>query len=295
MQLYEVLCSLCRFPTKSVLAPKYPSTPLRGKYWNTAGNGCMCEWGFRLKLFNKCISKVTIGEWEFLWNTCHIQHLNEMKIYSTGTWVTSHFITVIHYPAIFPQCWGGGSCVDDWRLCAWGCALPPVNGPVTLMWVSVCCSFWILSWTLLSSLDKQLPPFCESSSEPRTRAASLTSPDWSSTWKHTFMNLSSHSVNLLKANFLTICKISADPLSACREKRAKLTKRLMISKIDNDCCCSCGDSRVITDCKEPTGRGGFKAVNRARRWSNASLACTWKHTRQIKGAVNCQAAPEWLL
>lgn len=169
---------------------------------------------------------------------------------------------------------------------AWGCALPPVNGPVTLMRVSVCCSFWIRSWTLFASLDKQLPAFGESSSEPRTRAASLTSPDWSSTWRHTFMNVSSHSVHLLKDHFLTVCKISADPLRVCREETAKLTKRLMISKVDNDGCCCGGDSRVITDCKEPTGRGGFKAANRTRRWSNASLACTWKHTRQIKRAVN---------
>lgn len=56
----------------------------------------------------------------------------------------------------------------------------------------------------------------------------------------------------------------------------------MISNVDNDnCCCCCGgDSRVITDCKEPTGRGGFKGENRARRWSNASLAWPWKHTRR---------------
>lgn len=163
------------------------------------------------------------------------------------------------------------------------------------MWVSVCCSFWILCWILLTSLDKQLPPICECSSESRTRAASLTSPDRSSTWKHKFMNVSSDSVNLLKDHFLTICKISADLLSACREKRAKLTKSLMISKVDNDCCGCCRGSRVINDCKEPTGRGGFKAVNRARRWSNASLARTWQHTRKIKRVVHWQTAPAWLL
>lgn len=210
--------------------------------------------------------------------------------------MTSPIITALHYPAIFPRRWvknrGQGwthCCVDNWHPCVWGCALSPVNGPVTLMRVSVCCSFSILIWTLSASLDKQLPLFCERSSELRTRAASLTRPDWVSTWKHTFINVSSHLVNLLKDHFLTICKISADSLSACREKSAKLTKRLMISKVDNDCC-FCGDSRVNTGCKEPTGRGGFKAVNTARRWSNASLACTCKHTRQIR-----ETAPERLL
>lgn len=254
----------------------------------------MCEWGFRLKLFNKCISRVTISAGE-LKHLSHIQHLNEMKIYSRK------LSDITFYYSYSLSChFSGGqlgprmnSLLCGWV--AWWCALPPVIGPVTLMRVSVCCSFWILSWTLFASLDKQLPAFCESSSKLRTRAASLKSPDWSSTWKHAFMNVSIHSVNLLKDHFLTVCKISADPLSVCWENTAKLTKRLMISKVDNECCCCCGDSRVITDCKEPIGRGGFKAMNRVRRWSNASLACTWKHTRQIKRAVNWQTAPEWML
>lgn len=92
---------------------------------------------------------------------------------------------------------------------------------------------------------------------------------------------------LVKDYFLTICKISADLISGCWEKRAKLTKRWMISKVDNDSRCCCDDSRVFTGCKEPTGRGGFKAVNRARRWSSASLACTWKtyETDQDSGSL----------
>lgn len=139
----------------------------------------------------------------------HVQHLNEMKICCVETWVTSHFITVIHYPAVLPRCRGGKTGAEDKLIAVWmigvcvreGVRSQPVNGPATVMWVSACCSFCILSRTLLASLDKQLPPSCESSSEPRTRAASLTSPGWSSTWKHTFANVSAHSVNFGKRSF----------------------------------------------------------------------------------------------
>lgn len=121
----------------------------------------------------------------------HVQHLNEQKIQSREIWLTSHFSTTL--PAVPPRC-----CVDDVRegvrshLFTGLCVCPQQCCSVTFMWVSVCCSFWTLSWTLLVSLDKWHPRFSESSSETRTRAASLRSPDLSTTWKHTHTPLIFH-------------------------------------------------------------------------------------------------------
>lgn len=181
--------SLCRFPTKSVLAPKYPSTPPRentgtlletaagvngGLDWNDLINAS-AEWQSMCGSFSETPVTCSALKWKYIPQKLEWHHI------------------LLQLVIILPFFYGAAGKLGPRTNsllcgCTWGCALPPVNGPVTLMWVSVCCSFWILSWTLLASLDKQLPPLCESSSEPRTRAASLTSPDWSSTWKHTFVN-----------------------------------------------------------------------------------------------------------
>lgn len=199
MQLYEVLSCQYTVPTKSVVALMHP--PPREKHWNIFGNCCTCEWGLRLKLFNKRVSRATISVWEFLpfsetpvtcsalkWieNTEH-RDLSDITFQHDGYSLSCHPATVLREER------GRGwthCCVDDWRLCARGCALPPVDvcsqqcSDRARLWVSVRCSFWILSWTLSASLGR-LPLFSESSSEPRRRAASLRSPDRSTIWIHT--------------------------------------------------------------------------------------------------------------
>lgn len=94
--------------------------------------------------------------------------------------------------------------------------------------------------------------------------------------------------------FLTVCKIYVDVLRDCWKKTAKLTKRLMINNGDNDGCCLCGDSRVISGCRELTGRGWVETKNRVRRWSHASLARTWKQIRSADGYLfgpHCNQEP----
>lgn len=76
--------------------------------------------------------------------------------------------------------------------------------------------------------------------------------------------------------FLTVCKIHVDPLSDCWKKTAKLTKRPRINNGDGDGCWGPGDSRVTNDCRWSTGNGRDKTEKRECRWSNTSLACTWK-------------------
>lgn len=111
-----------------------------------------------------------------------------------------------------PSCWGWTHCCVLISINAWlsACALVCV-GMSSHLFQCVCACAWftrglyaacicvsvfwsalILRWTLLVSLDKQLPSFSLSSSELRTHAASSTRPDWSTTWTHQHTHTHTH-------------------------------------------------------------------------------------------------------
>lgn len=72
---------------------------------------------------------------------------------------------------------------------------------------SMLCRALILSWTLLASCDKQLPPFSLNSTELRTHTVSPTRPDCSTTWTDT------HAQKRLLNNFMWKYKSHVNSLS----------------------------------------------------------------------------------
>lgn len=185
-QLYEIMSCQCAFPTESAVAPLHPPGKNTGTFLERTGRNGARDWNYLKNVSAERHSGARGSFFHSLKHLSHVQHFNGQKIQSREVWVTSHFSTTL--PAVPPRC-----CVDDRCLCGGVrshlftglCVCPQQCCSVTFLWVSVCCSFWTLRWTLLVSLDKWRPRFRESSSERRTRAASLRSPDLSTTWKHT--------------------------------------------------------------------------------------------------------------
>lgn len=76
--------------------------------------------------------------------------------------------------------------------------------------------------------------------------------------------------------FLTICKTCAEAFDGRWQKTAKLTNMLRINDGAFGGCWVCDESRLMNDCRRSTLRGHGETEKRVRRWSHASLACTWK-------------------